>query len=585
MPTLNTTETPSQAFGAATASGSGGWRSPLHSLRLLALGEPGDRPWTNVFLVSVPIALAAWQVEWPPIAVFILSLASMVPLAERLGYCTESLADHFGDTIGGLLNASMGNLPELIISVVALKAGKLEVVRTSLIGSILSNLLLVLGSSFLLGGIKHESQEFNIHLTTVSGTLLILGATCVLLPTLLVATNNEGVTGESALLLSRVLSLLMLASYAAYMLFQLCTHAHLFDGDDSDAGDNDGPRADVFRSPVSLVTVEAAAPAVPKSALKQQRSAVVRSASAMVDVELAPAPAVDLSSSQGDAAASTGPAPTRSRGLTRDKSVAFDANALPHRTHRSGSTAMPLGRERSVVLSIAPSNASRVSRVSRHHVVRAAMREERFVGVVTGASEDVTGDKAGDADVASNQSDGDDDEPPLNRIEALVWLAIVSGLIAVLSEALVDSIDEAAQKLNIPLAFVSTILLPIAGNAAEHASALIFAMRNRLDVSIGVAVGSATQISLFVLPMVVVIGWGINQPLSLDVTPFDAIVWLLTVLLVVQVVGTVNRTTWLPGLLLVGAYVAVAVTCVDSRVAHPDRCSARRCVVCGLPCL
>jgi len=154
----------------------------------------------------------------------------------------------------------------------------------------------------------------------------------------------------------------------------------------------------------------------------------------------------------------------------------------------------------------------------------------------------------------------DDDEPPLNKVEALVWLAIVSGIIAVLSEALVDSIDAAAAKIGIPLAFVSTIMLPIAGNAAEHASALIFAVRDRLDVSIGVAVGSATQISLFVLPLSVVVAWGIGQPLSLNFTPFDAIVWLITVLLIVQVVGTVNRTTWLPGMLLVGAYVAIAVT-------------------------
>jgi hypothetical protein len=112
------------------------------SFKVIAIGEPGDRPWFNVFLVLVPLAIISKLANWPQAAQFVLALLAMVPLAERLGFTTESLADHTNDTIGGLMNATMGNMPELIVALFALRDGLLRVVQTSLLGSILSNLLL-----------------------------------------------------------------------------------------------------------------------------------------------------------------------------------------------------------------------------------------------------------------------------------------------------------------------------------------------------------------------------------------------------------------------------------------------------------
>ena len=135
------------------------WVPVLDSFRLVLIGQPGDRPWFNVGLIFVPLAFASSG--WPDSVRFFLAIAAMIPLAERLGFATESVADHSNDTLGGLLNATCGNLPELIIACFAIRDGLLRVVQLSLLGSVLSNLLLVLGTAFLVGGFKHSAQSFN----------------------------------------------------------------------------------------------------------------------------------------------------------------------------------------------------------------------------------------------------------------------------------------------------------------------------------------------------------------------------------------------------------------------------------------
>ena len=127
------------------------------SFRLFFIGEPGDRPWFNVLLWAVPVGIAGLTQPWSAGARFVLALIGMVPLAERLGFVTESIADHTNDTIGGLLNATCGNLPELIVAIIAVRVGLLRVVQLSLLGSILSNLLLVLGERPRLSCAAHRA--------------------------------------------------------------------------------------------------------------------------------------------------------------------------------------------------------------------------------------------------------------------------------------------------------------------------------------------------------------------------------------------------------------------------------------------
>ena len=211
--------------------GCAGFWSPSAALagaNLVFLGAPGDRPWFNALLLLTPIALAsnapgAGALGSPPVA-FPLSLLAMLPLAERLGFCTEALSEHVSDTLAGLLNASMGNAPELVIAIFALRKGLLRVVQLSLLGSVLSNLLLVLGTALIVGGFRRNFQPFKSATSGLAASMLITGCLAVLLPTVLVADGAETTDGVSALLASRLAALALLALYGAYLFFQLYTH-------------------------------------------------------------------------------------------------------------------------------------------------------------------------------------------------------------------------------------------------------------------------------------------------------------------------------------------------------------------------
>jgi len=159
----------------------------------------------------------------------------------------------------------------------------------------------------------------------------------------------------------------------------------------------------------------------------------------------------------------------------------------------------------------------------------------------------------------SEEEDDDEGPPILGFYGSIFWCLVITLLIAVLSEFIVNAIQGAAASMNIPILFISTILLPIVGNAAEHASAVIFAMKNKMDISLGIAVGSATQIALFVIPFSVVVAWMIGQPLSLNFRPFETICLFLTVTMVSAGLNT-GTSDWLKGCLLLCAYVLVSAS-------------------------
>jgi len=191
----------------------------------------------NVLLICTPFAFIAKAQEWNDVWIFIFALLAIAPFAERLSFVTEQLAMYTSETLGGLLNATFGNVTELIVSLFALQAGLYRIVQVSLIGSILSNLLLVLGTAFLVGGLKHPEQRFNKTAQTASFGLLLLSVMCIMFPMVLDQTH-ETFDDESTLLISRLTSVCMLATYALYLCFQLFTHTHMFQDDDDD--DDDG---------------------------------------------------------------------------------------------------------------------------------------------------------------------------------------------------------------------------------------------------------------------------------------------------------------------------------------------------------
>ena len=156
-----------------------------------------------------------------------------------------------------------------------------------------------------------------------------------------------------------------------------------------------------------------------------------------------------------------------------------------------------------------------------------------------------------------DDDDDDDDEDILGFKYAIIWLGILTVFISLLSDMLVDTIEPAAKQAGAPTVFIATIIVPIIGNAAEHASAVIFAMRNKLDLSLGVAIGSATQIAIFVLPLLVVLGWLADKPLSLNFQAEETASVFFTVILVTFAIKD-GSSNWFLGVILLVAYLILA---------------------------
>jgi Ca2+:H+ antiporter len=173
----------------------------------------------NILLLCVPIAITSYFSKWPDAVTFIFSILSMAPLAERLGFITEQMAMHTNDTIGALLNVSFGNAPELIVACSALGRDLIRVIQLTLIGSVLSNILLVLGSSLILGGWNRKYQYFNSINSEVSPPVLMFAVMCFVLPTVLRETHRTTYLGKVNF--SRVVSFAMLIAYFAFLYFQV----------------------------------------------------------------------------------------------------------------------------------------------------------------------------------------------------------------------------------------------------------------------------------------------------------------------------------------------------------------------------
>lgn len=388
----------------------------------------------NIFLVFVPISIFLWAIDANEVATFVTALLAICPLAERLGFVTEQLALHTNSTIGGLLNVTFGNATELIVSVVALFKNYYRLVQLSLLGSILSNMLLVLGTAFWLGGLKNGTQHFRELTGQINSTVLMIGVMALMFPAIMNASGQTDAAGQ--LMFSRYVSIAMIIVYICYVYMELRTEQSTESGDSID----------------------------PRQILQQQSNESFVSA-------------------------------------------------------RESLTARP----RSL------SN------------VRLSMRRPRSL-----------------IRVQVEEDDEEEEEDLLGMKAALFWLTVVTLLIALLSEILVGTIEIATEKAHINSIFVTTIVLPIIGNAAEHASGIIFGMKNKMDVAVSIAVGSSTQITVFVVPILVIIGWIANKPLDLNFHPYECFSVLLTVIIVTFAIQG-GKSNWLVGIVLIAAYYVVAL--------------------------
>ena len=481
--------------GAGNSSGGGGGNDDgpskqgfikrnIHAAKVLFMGSK-----MNILLIALPLATMAnpWALNWGDTVVFAFSLIALCPLAERLGFITEQIAMHTNDNIGGLLNATFGNATELIISIFALKEGLLRVVQLSLLGSVLSNMLLVLGSGLIAGGSKRTTQYFNRHAVMTSTGLLLMSLTSLILPSVL-DLSDELRNGEDSLLwLSRFTSFAMLIAYGLYLFFTLKTHRKLMEEkgmpDDEQIKrtitnmSNSGTQMQIFASKISVA--------------EKRRSG----------------------GSPGASAGGGGH-------LGNDNTPASEDDATTLEKESVFEDAGDLDDDRGTV----------------------------------------TTESAMDIDTDDDDDDDEEDEEQvLGVVDGIVWLTIVTLLISLLSEWLVETIESSSVKWGVSMSFLSTIVLPIVGNAAEHASAIIFAYRNKLDLALGVAIGSSTQIAMFVIPACVLAGWAMGQDLSLNFNIFETTTMFATVL-VVTIYCLDGQSNWLKGVVLLLCYIIIAAS-------------------------
>ncbi len=339
-------------------------------------------------LVFVPVVFAAAKLRPEAQTVlFVLSVLAIVPLAALLSHATESVAAKTGDAAGGLLNATLGNLTELVIALAALRAGEYTLVKASIVGAIVTNTLFMLGASFLLGGLKYHVQEFNRAGARLQSGLLFLATIALLIPSAVAeadAVPGAGITQQ----LSLGLAVLLIVGYGLGLLFTLRTHREVFAGAEH---------------------------------------------------------------------AEAGEAP------------------------------WPIGL-------------------------------------------------------------------------ALTTLAGVTVLVALVSEIFVLSVQKAAETFGMTPAFVGFIVVALVGGAAEMASAFSGARKNRLDLSVGIALGSASQIALFVAPVLVLMSYLIGPtPIDLHFWP-GAVVMVLIATLTATLVTSGGRSAWFVGVLALMVYMIFAMT-------------------------
>ena len=181
----------------------------------------------NWLLAAVPVAVAAEWLHAPALAVFALSALAILPLSALLGRGTEELSARTGPTVGGLLNATLGNLAELIIAGFALRAGLIDLVKASITGSILGNLLLVLGASQLVGGLRYPTQTFNRQLATVNVPLLVIAATGLVVPALFYAAHPDP-AHVATVRMSEFVAVFLILGYALSLVYSIWTHRAVF---------------------------------------------------------------------------------------------------------------------------------------------------------------------------------------------------------------------------------------------------------------------------------------------------------------------------------------------------------------------
>lgn len=406
----------------------------------------------NWLLLFVPIGILSEKLNLGPVAIFTTNFFAIIPLASLLAYATEELGESIhNDSIAGLLNATFGNAVEVIVSVIALNQNQITVVQASMLGSILSNLLLVLGSCFIVGGCRFKEQFFNQTAAQTMGSLLAVSVMALLLPAAfyLSLPKDTKRLDDKILDLSRGTSIVLLLVYVFYMVFQLKTHAYLFT-DDNNNNNNENP---------------------------------------IIDLEDPNNGTVDSEVTQ--------PAEFYGQSNSNDLSP-------PLTTSRSHSGSF-INRPKSIY-NLDPS-------IETH----------------------------------------------LTPISSIIVLFISTIFVSICADYLVGTIDEIVETSGLSKTFIGLIIIPIVGNAAEHVTAIYVAYHNKMDLAIGVAIGSSLQIAIFVTPFLVLVGWIMNVPMSLYFSMYETAVIFVSVFITNSLILD-GSSNWLEGVMLVSTYFIIGIS-------------------------
>ncbi|MBI1761395.1 MAG: calcium/proton exchanger [Acidobacteria bacterium] len=344
----------------------------------------------NLLLVFVPIAAVLELTHANPIAIFATAALAIIPLAGLMGRATEHLAEKLGEGVGGLLNATFGNAAELIIALMALRAGLFDVVKASVTGSIIGNLLLVLGLSILAGGLRFPQQKFNTTAAQLGSTMMALSAIGLMLPAVfhLIVRNNVLAKEQN---LSLEIAIVLFITYVLSLVFSLKTHSHLYVGELQD-------------------------------------------------------------------------------------------------------------------------------------------EEEQAIGT-----------------------------HGWSQRRSVVTLLLATVLVAVMSEFLVGAVEAASKSLGLTEIFVGVILVAIIGNAAEHSTAVLMALKNKMDLALNIAIGSSMQVALFVAPVLIFASYAFGRPMNLHFTALEVVAIAASVAVLALIVQD-GESNWMEGVLLLAVYIILGLT-------------------------
>ncbi|KAL9598859.1 MAG: hypothetical protein Q9219_004198 [cf. Caloplaca sp. 3 TL-2023] len=521
------------------------WKRFLETLRRICLSS-----WINILLVFVPVGIAVNFARVNPTIIFTMNAIAIIPLAGMLAFATESVAHRLGDTLGALLNVSFGNAVELIIFI-ALVKNEIRIVQASLLGSILANLLLILGMSFLVGGLRYQEQVYNNTVTQLSACLLCLAVLSLLIPTAFHASFSDTKRADIAVLkVSRGTAVILLLVYILYLLFQLKSHSYMYQSTPQHIVDEEshpGILQRMHSSDSSSVTSLSTSGSAGSRRISRKKIRAKLGRKRQPRFE-----------SETESVERPGPLPKNPH--NEGKAVSAEASTVEGSASGAQSTLPPVrpnGPLRLASLSIRPPPVFRnpteplLRNVSE---LRSSPNIRRLQSASNARQSPMFQEKS---DAQSNAEPAKSEEPPMSKTASVLLLLGSTALVALCAEFMVDSINELVVNTPLSEAFVGLIILPIVGNAAEHVTAVTVAAKNKMDLAIGVAIGSSIQIAVFITPLVVVVGWILQKDMPLYFTLFETVTLFVTTL-VVNFLVLDGRSNYLEGSLLCSSYIIIA---------------------------